>query len=126
MNGLVCVTYDLIGCADPDPAPEALLDAMRHAAALLGTRIRAELPVTFQPHGSTCVIVLAESHLVVSTWPEHRLAHADLTTCRADIPPERALAPVRKLLDPHATHLQHVPRHFPPSRHTVRKTRPKV
>lgn len=32
----------------------------------------------FTPHGVTVVAILAQSHLVVSSWPEHRYAHVDL------------------------------------------------
>lgn len=93
MSRLICVAYDLLACTQPDPDPTALITALYAASALLGTDVRGELAVPFQPHGSTCVLVLAESHLIVSTWPEHRLAHVDLTTCRADTPPDQALIP---------------------------------
>ncbi|MFC0542616.1 S-adenosylmethionine decarboxylase family protein [Kutzneria chonburiensis] len=51
-----------------------LATAMREAVAQLGCTVVGELPVQFQPHGVTMVLVLAESHLTVSTYPEHRHA----------------------------------------------------
>jgi S-adenosylmethionine decarboxylase len=39
----------------------------------------------FSPHGVTGVIVLAESHLAIHTWPEHRFAALDLFTCSATL-----------------------------------------
>lgn len=95
---MICATYDLIDCATPEPEPHELLDAMRAAVTRLGATILGELPVLFQPHGITCVLVLAESHLVVSTWPEHQFAHIDLFTCRADTDPEHALQPITEVL----------------------------
>lgn len=91
---MICVVYDLTDCATPNPKPHQLLGAMRAAVRRLGATVLGELSVLFQPHGITCVLVLAESHLIVSTWPEHRLAHIDLFTCRADTDPEDALEPV--------------------------------
>ncbi|WP_448587717.1 adenosylmethionine decarboxylase [Thermocrinis sp.] len=35
----------------------------------------------FQPHGATGVILLAESHISIHTWPEHGLATVDVYTC---------------------------------------------
>ncbi|WP_199827670.1 S-adenosylmethionine decarboxylase family protein [Streptomyces specialis] len=94
MTTMICVAYDLLDCARPDPGPDELITAMRKAADLLGTHIRGELAVPFRPHGTTCVLVLAESHLITSTWPEHRLTHIDLTTCRADTPPRQEVGRV--------------------------------
>jgi S-adenosylmethionine decarboxylase len=107
---MICAVYDLLGCATPNPELDQLLDAMRAAVSRLGATILGELPVLFQPHGLTCVLVLAESHLVVSTWPEHKLAHIDLFTCRADTDPERALQPIHDLLGSTAVHGQRIQR----------------
>lgn len=105
--------YDVTECATPDPEPATLLSAMREAVRLLGCSILGELPVIFQPHGMTFVLVLAESHLVVSTWPEHRLAHIDLFTCRADTDPENAIGPILTALGRHVMHGQRVHRAGP-------------
>jgi S-adenosylmethionine decarboxylase proenzyme len=95
---MICVVYDLTGCTNPDPDPGKLLAAMRESAELLGTTVRDELTVEFEPQGFTGVLILAESHLIVTTWPEHQLAHVDLFTCRADTDPDNALQPVFNLL----------------------------
>lgn len=95
---MIHAVYDVSGCTTPDPEPAALMEAMRNTARRLGCTVLGELPVLFQPHGATCVLVLAESHLIVSTWPEHQLAHIDLFTCRADTDPDQAIAPVLAVL----------------------------
>lgn len=33
------------------------------------------------PHGATVALILAQSHVVVSTWPEYRLAQATIAVC---------------------------------------------
>lgn len=95
---MICVVYDLTDCTTPEPEPDDLLAAMRTSAELLGTTVRGELVEHFEPQGFTGVLILAESHLIVTTWPEHRLAHVDLFTCRADTDPDTALQPVVDLL----------------------------
>lgn len=95
---MICAVYDLLECSRPDLPAAPLITAMRTTADRLGATVLGELAVPFQPHGLTCVLVLAESHLVVSTWPEHHLAHVDLFTCRADVPPTEALQPIIQAL----------------------------
>ena len=35
----------------------------------------------FKPHGATGIILLAESHISIHTWPEHGIATVDVYTC---------------------------------------------
>lgn len=35
----------------------------------------------FSPHGLSGVIVIAESHVALHTWPEHRFAALDVFSC---------------------------------------------
>ncbi len=112
---MTCVIYDLIDCVTPSPEPQELLDAMRTAATRLGVTVLGELSVLFQPHGITCVLILAESHLIVSTWPEHKLAHIDLFTCRADTDPDHALEPIIDTLGSTKVHDQSINRVSPSS-----------
>ncbi|MCE9519047.1 MAG: adenosylmethionine decarboxylase [Verrucomicrobia bacterium] len=35
----------------------------------------------FSPHGVSGLIVIAESHVTIHTWPEHGYAAADVFTC---------------------------------------------
>lgn len=107
---MIHAVYDVTNCANPNPDLTDLMNAMRETVNRLGCTILGELPVTFQPHGLTCVLVLAESHLVVSTWPEHHHAQVDLFTCRADTNPEDAIKPILSALNAGATHGQRVHR----------------
>jgi len=107
---VIHAVYDITGCTTPNPEPAELLEAMRATVTRLGCTVLGELPVVFQPHGATCVLVLAESHLTVSTWPEHELAHVDLFTCRADTDPEEAIAPILAALGGETVHGQRIGR----------------
>ncbi|MEQ8821866.1 MAG: adenosylmethionine decarboxylase [Sumerlaeia bacterium] len=87
---------DFHGCAAAglnDPAAiEALL---RQAAAAAGATVLSVSSHAFSPHGLTAVALLAESHLAIHTWPEHRFAAADLFTCGPTCEPRNALAVLR-------------------------------
>lgn len=112
---MIHVIFDVTGCQHADAAPEAIMTAMHHAADKLGCTIRAQVIEPFQPHGATCVVILAESHITVSTWPEHHLAHIDVFTCRADTSPGLAIQPILELLAGQVTHTRNVPRTPPES-----------
>ena len=44
----------------------------------------------FNPHGISGVVVIAESHLAIHTWPEYGYAAVDLFTCGESIDPWEA------------------------------------
>jgi S-adenosylmethionine decarboxylase len=49
--------------------------------------------------GVTGVVLLAESHITIHTWPDQRFAAIDLFLC-GDTKPERALARIERELKP--------------------------
>lgn len=91
---------DAYGCAGPLDDPDALLAAMRRGADAGRCEIRGEGLVRFVPHGVTATIVLAESHIVVSTWPEHGTALVDVLLCTAGADPEAVWGPIAAALAP--------------------------
>ncbi|MDQ7038544.1 MAG: adenosylmethionine decarboxylase [Aquificota bacterium] len=54
----------------------------------------------FQPHGATGVVLLAESHISIHTWPEHRLATVDVYTCGDPEKAHRAMEFIIETLKP--------------------------
>jgi S-adenosylmethionine decarboxylase proenzyme len=78
----VHVLADIVDVADPacfDPA--FLVDAFRDALHEAGATIRRTLVEEFTPHGLTVMVVLAESHASLHTWPERRTILIDVFTC---------------------------------------------
>lgn len=59
----------------------ALLAAMHEAAAAGNATVLGQTSAVFPNGAVSAVLLLAESHLAVHTWPEHGLAHFDLLTC---------------------------------------------
>jgi len=73
---------DLYGCdARILNDPAYLQQLLKQTALDLETTIVEEVFHTFAPHGVSGVIVIAESHLAIHTWPEHGYAAVDLFTC---------------------------------------------
>ncbi len=59
--------------------------ALKEAARRSGATIVETVFHRFMPHGVSGVVVVAESHLAIHTWPEYGYAAVDFFTCGADI-----------------------------------------
>ncbi len=69
---------------------ELLKDAMLEAAIKSGAVILGESFHRFSPQGVSGVVVIAESHLSVHTWPEYGYAAVDVFTCGCTVDPQKA------------------------------------
>jgi len=67
---------------DPGRLERLLENAARAARCEVLHRARHH----FTPHGATVLLLLAESHLAIHTWPEHGYASIDLLTCGKTLP----------------------------------------
>lgn len=65
-------------------------EVMKEAAVRCGATIVETVFHTFNPHGISGVVLIAESHLTIHTWPEYGYAAVDLFTCGEEINPEIA------------------------------------
>src|ERR1044071_7225418 len=76
------------------------LDAINNVEAVKGSLIeaakRAQATIVdvvfheFNPFGVRGVVVIAESHLSIQTWPEYRYAAVDIFSCGDILQPETA------------------------------------
>lgn len=109
------VIADATGCqADLHDAKE-LLSVMRKAAGAVGATVLAEHCTEYQPYGTTLALMLAESHLILSTWPEHSYVTANVFLCNTEMDPETVFAVLLEHLRP----TNHVSRSF---RHLIGKS----
>lgn len=69
---------------DRDQIRSALIEAAKRAQATIVTDIFHR----FNPHGISGVVVIAESHLAIHTWPEYRCASVDMFSCSERMQPE--------------------------------------
>jgi len=60
---------------------------MTKAAKKSGATVLETVFHLFNPHGISGVVVIAESHLAIHTWPEYGYAAVDLFTCGDDVDP---------------------------------------
>lgn len=54
---------------------------MNEAALASGATIVSSHTNLFNPHGVSGVVIIAESHITIHTWPEHGYAAVDAFTC---------------------------------------------
>ena len=64
----------------------ALVEAAKRAQATIVDVVFHE----FNPFGISGVVVIAESHLTIHTWPEYRYAAVDIFSCGEVLQPEVA------------------------------------
>lgn len=60
---------------------------MKRAALECGATIISSTFHSFNPHGVSGVVVIAESHLAIHTWPEYGYAAVDVFTCGQTVDP---------------------------------------
>lgn len=72
--------------------------ALRAAALDAGATIVGEVFHQFQPAGISGVLLLAESHVSVHTWPERQEAALDLYSCAASFDVEAAAGALARAL----------------------------
>jgi len=71
---------------DLDLLRRVMLDAAIEAGAVvLGDSFHR-----FSPQGVSGVVIIAESHLSIHTWPEYGYAAVDVFTCGTVVQPEKA------------------------------------
>lgn len=94
---------------DDAAALEALL---RHSAEAAGATVLTGHHHAFEPQGATAVVVLAESHVSIHTWPEWGGATLDAFTC-GSVDPEQLIELVIVALAPAQIRRATVPRIVP-------------
>jgi S-adenosylmethionine decarboxylase proenzyme len=73
---------------------------MKDAVRTSGATIIDSTFHTFSPHGVSGVIVIAESHMAIHTWPEYGYAAVDFFTCGDTVDPWKAFDYMNELLKP--------------------------
>jgi len=69
---------------------DSIRRVMLTAANEAGATVLGESFHRFSPQGISGVVIIAESHLLIHTWPEYGYAAADIFTCGDSVQPEKA------------------------------------
>ena len=76
---------ELFDCAALPNHKEDLEHTMVQVAGLAGATVVTSSFHKFSPYGLSGVVVLAESHLAIHTWPERKTACVDLFSCNPSV-----------------------------------------
>jgi S-adenosylmethionine decarboxylase len=107
---------ELEGC-DPGKLNdlEFVRETLMAAARETGSTILGESFHRFSPQGVSGVVVIAESHLSIHTWPEHSYAAADVFTCGTRVEPRRGADYLVQQFQPRESSVTEYPRGLIPS-----------
>jgi S-adenosylmethionine decarboxylase len=87
-------THLLVELRDCNPEILKSLEKVRNALVSAAKEAKATIVDIsfheFNPFGISGVVVIAESHLTIHTWPEYNYAAVDIFTCGEVIKPEEA------------------------------------
>lgn len=91
---------------DPDEIEKFLFEA---AKAANNTPLKTAI-YKFPVQGVTGVILLAESHISIHTWPEHDYISIDIFTCGKKTKPHNALAYLKEKFSPREVKVREIKR----------------
>ena len=63
---------------------------LNRAAKLANATVLNLISNKFEPQGVTAIVLLAESHISIHTWPESKYSAVDIFTCGQNMMPELA------------------------------------
>ncbi len=84
------VMAEFLGCTVPEDQ-ESLEKIMRDAAKESNSTALEFAMHKFEPYGVTAILILAESHISIHSWPEKKYAAVDVFTCGQNTDPVKAI-----------------------------------
>lgn len=102
---------DLNGCQGlAAVTPEALSETFAAALERAGATVVGRMSHAFPGAGVTCVLILAESHAVLHTWPETGTVNIDVFSCTPRLKSLSAIEEVGRSLGAAAVSVRETPR----------------
>jgi S-adenosylmethionine decarboxylase proenzyme len=92
---------------------DTLEQALTRAVEVSGATIVRSVFHRYAPQGVSGVVVIAESHMSVHTWPEYGYAALDFFTCGESVSPHRAFDHMKAALDAGGASVTEVRRGMP-------------
>jgi S-adenosylmethionine decarboxylase proenzyme len=90
--------------------PQRLLEVMTDSVGQAGLTPVATCAHKFTPLGVSAVVILAESHISIHTWPEEGFAAVDLLSCGSESAAREAIELLRVRLGATQTDLEAIRR----------------
>jgi S-adenosylmethionine decarboxylase len=91
-------------------APETLIATFVGALESAGATVVQALSHNFPGAGLTCVLILAESHAVLHTWPETATVNIDIFSCSTRLESLAAIEELRRSFGAASVSIQEIPR----------------
>ena len=91
---------DLYGCKGNLDSAQSLANILVKAADEMGSTIVKTVQHKFSPTGITVILILAETHISIHTWPEYNYAALDIFICNEEIDPKEGWQIVKAALKP--------------------------
>ena len=91
---------DLYGCEGDLNNEEFLCETLEKAARRADAKIIRRIIQRFSPRGLSVILILAETHISIHTWPEYKYAALDIFICGEGKDPEVAWTAVKEALRP--------------------------
>lgn len=93
------VVFDFWGCVNLN-STTIIRKALKEAARVCGATLLEIKIRTFSPCGVSGIALIAESHISIHTWPQHKYAAVDVFTCGKKVDPYQAIPVFKKYLKP--------------------------
>lgn len=107
----ILYSVDLKGCtAIADLSPEAVAAAFVKTLQGAGATVVQEVTHNFPGAGLTCVLILAESHAILHTWPETGTVNIDIFSCSSKLRSLAAIDEIRAAFGATSVAVQEIPR----------------
>lgn len=94
------VIVDAYGCQGSLEDSHAIETRAVEAATAIGATVIRTVTVPYEPQGVTVVLLLAESHIIISTWPEFKYAGIEVLLCNETMDANALAATICDLLSP--------------------------
>jgi len=91
---------DMYECEGDLNNEKFLCDTLEAAAKNACAKIIKRIVQRFSPTGISIILILAETHISLHTWPEHRYAALDIFICGKGKDPNAAWIIVKEALRP--------------------------
>lgn len=92
---------------------EQLEKFMKDSVRISGATIVKSSFHRYNPQGVSGVIVIAESHISIHTWPEYGYAAVDFFTCGESVDPYKAYEYMKEKLNSSVAHVAEIKRGIP-------------
>jgi len=91
---------DLYECESNLDDENFLCATLQAAARKVGATVIQKITTRFSPTGVSAILILAETHISIHTWPEYRYAAVDIFICGEERAPEPAWEVIREAVRP--------------------------